>query len=218
VATCPRCSSRKAKRPCPALGAEICAVCCAEGRLKTILCPLDCPYLQSEHYQSGRRRARALSRGRKFRENVETAFPDAMERDLAAKIYADIYYFAANEGPVTDRAIAEAGDALRGLSPPAEAPPAPAAPLALYLRERLGDASRYPDPRGSARAARVLGRIAERARSMAGEDTRLIEEEITAFFGALDFEADLDYSPRDGKDPSAPLFEGGMAGPEGPAA
>ncbi len=43
--TCSICSTRKAKRYCPALRSEICAQCCGQGREETIDCPLDCPYL-----------------------------------------------------------------------------------------------------------------------------------------------------------------------------
>jgi hypothetical protein len=45
--TCPRCSRRPAKRPCPALGVSICPTCCATERLVEIRCPADCPYLAS---------------------------------------------------------------------------------------------------------------------------------------------------------------------------
>ena len=44
---CPLCSSRPAKRPCPALGREICAVCCGTKREVEITCPRDCRYLAS---------------------------------------------------------------------------------------------------------------------------------------------------------------------------
>ena len=42
---CPLCNSRKAKRACPALGKDICAVCCGTKRLVEIACPDDCGYL-----------------------------------------------------------------------------------------------------------------------------------------------------------------------------
>lgn len=45
--TCPLCGTRKAKRSCPALGREICAVCCGTKRLVEIACPATCPYLAS---------------------------------------------------------------------------------------------------------------------------------------------------------------------------
>ena len=42
---CPVCNQRKAKRACPALGKQICAVCCGTKRLVEINCPADCGYL-----------------------------------------------------------------------------------------------------------------------------------------------------------------------------
>jgi hypothetical protein len=42
---CPLCETRRAKRACPALGQQICAVCCGTKRLVEIHCPSDCPYL-----------------------------------------------------------------------------------------------------------------------------------------------------------------------------
>jgi hypothetical protein len=44
---CPVCSQRKAKRACPALGRDICTVCCATKRLSEIACPPDCRHLVS---------------------------------------------------------------------------------------------------------------------------------------------------------------------------
>lgn len=44
---CPLCGSRKARRACPALGRDICAVCCGTKRLSEIKCPPDCGYLAS---------------------------------------------------------------------------------------------------------------------------------------------------------------------------
>jgi hypothetical protein len=43
--TCLSCGRRKAKRDCPALGRQICTVCCATKRLVEIACPSDCGYL-----------------------------------------------------------------------------------------------------------------------------------------------------------------------------
>src|SRR6476646_9038375 len=42
---CPLCGVRRARRGCPALGKQICAVCCGTKRLVEIQCPSDCPYL-----------------------------------------------------------------------------------------------------------------------------------------------------------------------------
>ena len=43
--TCPLCRSRKAKRTCPGVGAQICTVCCGTKRLVEIACPPTCIYL-----------------------------------------------------------------------------------------------------------------------------------------------------------------------------
>jgi hypothetical protein len=44
---CPLCRKRPAKRSCPALGQQICTVCCATKRQVEINCPDDCRYLES---------------------------------------------------------------------------------------------------------------------------------------------------------------------------
>jgi len=44
---CPSCGQRKARRACPALGSNICTVCCGTKRLVEIRCPADCGYLAS---------------------------------------------------------------------------------------------------------------------------------------------------------------------------
>lgn len=42
---CPLCHRRRARRACPALKEQICAVCCGTKRLVEIRCPPECPYL-----------------------------------------------------------------------------------------------------------------------------------------------------------------------------
>ena len=44
---CPLCGVRKARRGCPALGHQICAICCGTKRLTEIACPSDCTWLAS---------------------------------------------------------------------------------------------------------------------------------------------------------------------------
>jgi hypothetical protein len=44
---CPLCGKQKARRQCPALGRQICTVCCGTKRLTEIHCPADCVYLTS---------------------------------------------------------------------------------------------------------------------------------------------------------------------------
>lgn len=42
---CPLCRQRAARRACPALGRQICPVCCGTKRLAEIACPSTCGYL-----------------------------------------------------------------------------------------------------------------------------------------------------------------------------
>lgn len=42
---CPLCGTRRAKRRCPALGQDICPVCCGTKRRVEIACPNDCAWL-----------------------------------------------------------------------------------------------------------------------------------------------------------------------------
>src|SRR5262249_53474660 len=44
---CPLCGNRRARRSCPAVGQQICPVCCGTKRLTQIACPSDCPWLVS---------------------------------------------------------------------------------------------------------------------------------------------------------------------------
>ena len=43
---CKICQTRKAKRYCPGVDGQICAICCGTEREVTVSCPFDCPYLQ----------------------------------------------------------------------------------------------------------------------------------------------------------------------------
>lgn len=43
--TCPLCGQRRARRACPALGHDICPVCCATKRQVEVRCPEGCPHL-----------------------------------------------------------------------------------------------------------------------------------------------------------------------------
>ena len=46
---CPLCRQRKAKRACPAVGQDICAICCGTKRIVEIACPATCVYLEHAH-------------------------------------------------------------------------------------------------------------------------------------------------------------------------
>jgi hypothetical protein len=46
---CKRCGQRRARRACPALQADICAICCGTEREVSLSCPLECEHLREAH-------------------------------------------------------------------------------------------------------------------------------------------------------------------------
>jgi hypothetical protein len=82
---CPSCSQRKARRACPALGANICPVCCGTKRLVEINCPSDCGYLAS-----AREHPAAVVRRRQERD-VEQLLPTI--RHLTERQYQLFFLF-----------------------------------------------------------------------------------------------------------------------------
>jgi hypothetical protein len=45
IMKCKICNTRKPRRHCPGVGADICSICCGSEREVTVNCPLDCPFL-----------------------------------------------------------------------------------------------------------------------------------------------------------------------------
>ncbi len=43
---CKLCNTRRARRACPGVGGDICAVCCGTERENTVYCPPDCEFLR----------------------------------------------------------------------------------------------------------------------------------------------------------------------------
>lgn len=72
MSKCIYCHQKRGKRPCPALGGEICTGCCGEHRGREITCPTNCPYFVThEAYQRGRL-GEVFSQAREgFHEEVE---------------------------------------------------------------------------------------------------------------------------------------------------
>lgn len=207
MAKCVKCEERKGKRACPALGKDICPQCCADGRLETIPCPQTCPYLESELYQNRRRKEKAHSRGKPFLDELNARFQRPEARDFAFKVQADLYYFL-RKSPIDDATVAGALDSAKNFLSTIYVPEGVPHPLATFLVERLKDRRRYPPSRAltAEDQIRVLSSLAARVRSLGGEGTHKYAESVSSFFGELDFEADLDYSP---EDPAAEEQRGG---------
>ena len=52
---CRLCETRRPRRYCPGVSAEICTVCCGTEREVTVACPFDCEYLQQARKHEARR-------------------------------------------------------------------------------------------------------------------------------------------------------------------
>src|SRR5262249_27205851 len=109
---CPLCGQRKARRACPALGKQICPVCCGTKRLVQIECPGDCAYLTSarEHPPAAavRRQQRDLGLVMQFLRDLS---------DRQSQLFSPIpsflvRYQAPEPQPLIDDDVAEAAAAL----------------------------------------------------------------------------------------------------------
>jgi hypothetical protein len=49
IILCKICGKRRARRTCPAVHGDICALCCGTEREVTLSCPLECEYLKEAH-------------------------------------------------------------------------------------------------------------------------------------------------------------------------
>ncbi len=109
---CPSCGERKGRRACPALGRNICTVCCGTKRLSEIRCPADCPYLSSARQHPPavvqRRRER---QGRYLATMVDGLTQGQYQLFLLLQIAAAGHAARVGSG-LRDREIAEAAGAL----------------------------------------------------------------------------------------------------------
>jgi len=143
---CPKCEARLGKRFCPALDTSICSRCCAEHRLKTIECPPDCPYLESEAYQAGRRRERALVAGKEFLDFMSKVTPPVENDpsyDFCMQVQADAYLFMSRSGGLSDGEAMRAYDGLRGLLGKIYVADGAPLPMTQYLHDRFENSERY---------------------------------------------------------------------------
>lgn len=212
MAKCPKCQARKGKRFCPALEQEICSQCCGTHRLESIPCPQTCTYLASEHYQLARRKNRAQTQGRAFIESLMRLFATEDRRKFAFYLQADVYWWMKKNGPLTNDRCSQVLDELKSRLSPLFVPPSRPEPLARFLYDLISETPRYiqqiPRSLNRDRRLRCLAVLADHIRNHGGADTLSYHDELAGYFGQLDFEADLDYSPaeelerkRSGKSP-----------------
>ena len=198
MAKCPKCERRKGKRYCPALDEGICAQCCAEHRLKTIACPQDCPHLQAEYYQLERRAQRAKSEGKRFLSSIQQHFFTEESRRFAFHLQADCFWWMREHGGLPNRGVIEALEELRDSLSPVYVPVS-LQPLAEFLQKLLNVSPRYTSLSKSSftreHCRRAIVTLADSIRSLGEAESDGFYREIESYFGKLDFEADLQYSP-----------------------
>jgi hypothetical protein len=104
MAKCKKCGHRKAKRHCPALGSDICNLCCGLLREKEIHCPPQCSYLAQHRPYQEKRVLEKKETPRSRREIVkdDIASDDRM-RWLLVNAEAPLKEFAEGNPALTDR-------------------------------------------------------------------------------------------------------------------
>jgi hypothetical protein len=185
--TCPLCGARKARRACPAVQRDICAVCCGTKRLTEIACPSTCGYLQI-----ARQHPPVAVRRRDQRELMFFASglrgTSERQRTIFAFLQTAILKHAARAVPqIHDRDVAEAAGALAGTFETAakgiiyEQQPAslPAQRLASDVRQQIEQtlhASERPLDRDLATALRRTEMLAmQAATQLEGGETAYLE-------------------------------------------
>lgn len=175
---CPLCGTRKARRGCPALGHQICTVCCGTKRLVEIRCPPDCTWLASA------REHPAAVLVRQQQRDIDRLVP--FMRDLGqrqAQIFFLLHTFLVGYQPpelhpLYDEDVAEAMDAMastletaaRGVIYDHRPASLPAERLAAAIKPLLADAGKGLGSAFDRDAAVVLRRIAEAARDLRSQE------------------------------------------------
>ncbi len=176
--TCPSCGQRKGRRQCPALGQQICPICCGTKRLTEIDCPDTCPHL-------GTARAHPAAVVRKQQERDVASIMPAIQH-LTERQYQLFFLYQTliarhkpdGLGRLLDIDVAEAAataaatleTAARGVIYEHTAPSLPAQRLSGELRALLTEMREAGATVSDREAAIVLRAIAEGARPAAGAD------------------------------------------------
>ena len=169
---CPLCGSRRARRACPAVGKQICAVCCGTKRLVEIQCPSDCVYLATAREHPP---AAILRRQQRDVELLVRFMRDLNQRQSELFFLIDAFllrYHPPELQPLIDDDVIEAAAALAATSETAtrgviyeHRPPSPPAErLAAALKPLLARAGQNGGTPFERDAAVVLRRIEEAAR------------------------------------------------------
>jgi hypothetical protein len=110
--TCPLCNTRRARRACPALGQEICPVCCGTKRLVEIRCPPSCIYLATARIHPPATVARQRERDFRFALTLVHKLPERVYAILLLFQATITAYRKAALPPLVDTDVAEAAASL----------------------------------------------------------------------------------------------------------
>jgi len=171
---CPSCGERKGRRTCPALGRQICAICCGTKRLSEIRCPSDCGYLASARVHPP---AAAVRQQQRDVEQLLQFIQDLGQQQ--SRLFLLIASFLARYQPddlhsIIDDDVMEAAGALaatyetasRGVIYEHRTASLPAERLASALKPVLAEAGGQGGSAFERAAAVVLRRVEQAARSM----------------------------------------------------
>jgi hypothetical protein len=180
---CPLCGSRKARRACPALGRDICPVCCGTRRIVQIACPPECGWLrESERHPPAvvqRRQERDLA-------FIYSALGSVTEKQAGLLLYFQAlvkrHAIVAMPQPV-DSDVAQAAaaaastleTAAKGIVYEHRAASGPAQRLADDMKRGLEELARSEGPvadRDSAAALRAMEKLALGAAAALGDGER----------------------------------------------
>ncbi len=197
MAKCPKCSSRKGKRQCPALDADICSTCCGKHRLKDIDCPEDCVYLGREGYHRERRMEKSRSGGRQFLKLMNEAVSDERQWSFAFRLFVEVYAYNQRSVALTDGELLSVLQRLRGLLGKIYLPGPSPHPLTVRLEEQCSVDRDLSTGAGlsAENRVRVLKRLEGVIGSGPGDDTRRFSDVLHGFFGPLKLKDDLGYDP-----------------------
>jgi hypothetical protein len=170
---CPLCEQRRARRACPALGHEICAVCCGTKRLTEIRCPDDCPYLAAAREHPAAAIVRQHDRDLGVLVQAARGFNERQSHLFVTVATFLVRHDAPALQPLIDEDVTEAVAALaatfetaaRGVIYEHRSASLPASRLMSALRPLLSDAAgTHPGSAFERDAAVVLRRLEEAAR------------------------------------------------------
>ena len=184
MSKCPLCHTRKARRACPALNRQICAVCCGTKRQVEIDCPADCGYLAASKAHPPAVVQRQIERDMTFLMPFLTDLSEAQYELLRVFMGLALKQHAAAIPPLMDSDVAEGAGAVastletagKGIIYQHQAQAVPAQRLAAVLDTFVTELARESGAharaieRDAAVSLRQLSRAAEAAASAFPEE------------------------------------------------